>query len=153
MVALPNLSREHCWLFLERRCVPADQTTDKFYARLSRPRDASNAIDDVIDGSSHAAVIDDADLNAYRKQFPEHITKVKTLLRSEEFPCAVIAYNPGALSESLLEQFRTGLLSAKESSRGRQMMQMCRITSFEDVPDDFDKTLEAIAKAYPPPVK
>ncbi|MHB1424662.1 MAG: phosphate/phosphite/phosphonate ABC transporter substrate-binding protein [Gemmataceae bacterium] len=153
MVALPNLSREHCWLFLERRCVPADQTPEKFFSRLSRPRDAAYAIDDVIDGAIQAAVIDDADLNAYRKQFPEHFTKVKTLLRSEDFPCAVIAYNPGVLSDSLLDQFRTGLLAAKDNSRGRQMMQLCRITRFEDVPEDFDKTLEAIAKAYPPSSK
>jgi hypothetical protein len=33
------------------------------------------------------------------------------------------------------------------------MMQMCRITSFEDVPDDFEQMLADIAKAYPSPSK
>ncbi|MGH7226234.1 MAG: phosphate/phosphite/phosphonate ABC transporter substrate-binding protein [Gemmataceae bacterium] len=149
VVALPNLSREHCWLFLERRCVPSGQTAAKFFSRVSRPRDACYAIDDVIDGATGAAVIDDADLAAYRVRYPEYFAKVKVLLRSEAFPCAVIAYYPGTLNENLLEQFRAGMLAAKDSRQGRQMMQMCRITSFEPVPNDFDKMLDDIAKAYP----
>jgi hypothetical protein len=72
---------------------------------------------------------------------------------SEPFPCAVIAYCPGTLSEETLERFRAGLLAAKSSRHGRQMMQLCRITSFEEVPADFDRMLAAIAKAYPPPAK
>lgn len=153
VIGLPNLSREHCWLFLERRCTPANQTPDRFYSRISRPRDACYAIDDVIDGTLQATIIDDADLSAYRKQYPEFCNKVKSLIQSESFPCAVIAYYPGTLNENLLEQFRSGMLAAKDSRPGRQMMQLCRITSFEPVPEDFDKMLEDIAKAYPPPVK
>jgi ABC-type phosphate/phosphonate transport system substrate-binding protein len=153
VVALPNLSREHCWLYLERRCVPAGTTPEQFFGRVTRPRDANYAIDDVLDGLARAAVIDDTDLAAYRKQYPEYFAKLKDLRQSEAFPCAVIAYYPGTLSEGLLEQFRTGMLAAKSSRQGRQMMQMCRITSFEDVPDDFEQTLADIAKAYPPPSK
>lgn len=152
-VGLPNLSREHCWLFLERTCVPEGQTAEKFFARLSRPRDACYAIDDVIDGTLQAAVIDEADLNAYRKQYPDFFVKVKSLRRSAAFPCAVIAYYPGTLDENLLGQFRSGMLAAKDNLQGRQMMQLCRITRFEEVPDDFDKMLEDIARAYPPPAK
>lgn len=149
-VGVPNLSREHCWLFLERRCVSGEQLPEAFFSRVSRPRDACYAIDDVIDGSLHAAVIDDADLAEYRKQFPQFAGKVKSLLRSEPFPCAVIAYYPGTLDEHLLDQFRTGMLSAKDNQQGRHMMKLCRITRFQEVPEDFDKTLEEIAKAYPP---
>lgn len=152
-VGLPNLSREHCWLFLERRCTPSGQTPDKFFSRISRPRDPCYAIDDVIDGSLPAAVIDDADLSSYRKQYPEFFRKVKSLISSETFPCAVIAYHPGTLSEHSIEQFRNGMLAAKNTRPGRQMMQLCRITSFEEVPDNFDKMLQDIAKAYPPPAK
>jgi len=150
-IGMPALSREHCWLFLERRCVPAEQTPVTYFSRISRPRDACYAIDDVIDGTLQAAVIDDADLDAYRKQFPDFADKVKSLVLSEPFPCAVIAYYPGRLDEHMVVQFRSGMLSAKDNRQGRQMMQLCRITRFEEVPDDFDKTLEEIAKAYPPP--
>jgi ABC-type phosphate/phosphonate transport system substrate-binding protein len=153
IIALPSMSREHCWLFLERRCVPSGQTADNFFSRVNRPRDAAYALDDLIDGSVQAAVVDDAELTAYRKQYPKEFAKLKILRRSEAFPCAVIAYYPGTLSDGLLEQFRAGMLAAKDTRQGRQMMQLCRITSFEDVPEDFNKMLEAIAKAYPPPSK
>ena len=153
VIALPSLSREHCWLFLERRCVPEGQTPEKFFSRVSRPRDATYAIDDVLDGVAAAAIIDDADLLTYRQQSPEYFAKVKVLQQSETFPSAVIAYYPGNLSTDLLEQFRVGMLAAKDSRQGRQMMQMCRITSFEEVPDNFEQMLLAIAKAYPAPAK
>lgn len=151
VVALPYMSREHCRLFLERRCVPAGNSPAQFFSRVAIPRDATDAIDDVINGSAAAAIIDDGDLESYRSQYPEYFTKVKVLLQSEAFPCAVIAYYPGKLGQGLLDRFREGMLSAKDSRQGRQMMQLCRISSFEDVPDDFDKMLDDIAKAYPPP--
>jgi ABC-type phosphate/phosphonate transport system substrate-binding protein len=151
VVALPYLSKEHCWLFLERRCVPSGVKPEKFFVRIASPRDANYAIDDVIDGTAQAAVIDDADLSAYRKQYPQFFAKVKVLQESEQFPCAVIAYYPGTLSEDMIERFRSGMLAAKSSRQGRQMMQMVRISSFEEVPADFDRMLSEIAKAYPPP--
>jgi ABC-type phosphate/phosphonate transport system substrate-binding protein len=151
VVALPYMSREHCRLFLERRCVPAGANPAKFFSRLAIPRDATDAIDDVISGTTAAAVIDDGDLESYRGNYPEYFAKVKVLLQSEAFPCAVIAYYPGKLSQELLDRFREGMHSAKDSQQGRQMMQLCRISSFEDVPGDFEKMLTDIAKAYPPP--
>jgi ABC-type phosphate/phosphonate transport system substrate-binding protein len=153
VVAVPHLSREHCWLYLEHRCVPPGTTAAKFFGRVSMPRDAAYAIDDVIEGAAQAAVIDDADLTAYRKQYPQYSARVKDLKQSEPFPCAVIAYYPGTLSEELAERFRTGMLAAKSSRQGRQMMQMCRITSFEEVPADFEQMLSDIVMAYPPPTK
>ena len=151
VVALPYMSREHCRLFLERRCVPAGASPAKFFSRLAIPRDATDAIDDVISGTTAAAVIDDGDLESYRGNYPEYFAKVKVLLQSEAFPCAVIAYYPGKLSQELLDRFREGMQSAKDSRQGRQMMQLCRISSFEDVPGDFVKMLTDNAKAYPPP--
>jgi ABC-type phosphate/phosphonate transport system substrate-binding protein len=151
VVALPYMSREHCRLFMDRRCVPAGNSPSQFFSRVAIPRNATDAIDDVIAGSAAAAVIDDGDLESYRSQYPECFAKVKVLLQSEAFPCAVIAYYPGKLSQEMLDRFREGMLSAKEGRQGRQMMQLCRISSFEDLPDDFNKMLADIAKAYPPP--
>jgi ABC-type phosphate/phosphonate transport system substrate-binding protein len=151
VVALPYMSREHCRLFLERRCVPAGSGPAQFFSRIAIPRDATDAIDDVLAGSAAAAVIDDCDLESYCSQYPEYFAKVRVLLQSEAFPCAVIVYYPGKLSQTQLDRFREGMLSARDSRQGRQLMQLCRISSFEDVPDDFDKMLADIAKAYPPP--
>lgn len=151
VVAMPHLSKEHCWLYLERRCVPAGSKADKYFQRITTPRDATFALDDVIDGKVQAAVIDDADLTSYRKRYPDYFAKVKSLQQSEQFPCAVIAYYPGTLSEGMLERFRDGMMAAKASKQGRQMMQLVRISSFEELPEDFEQMLKDIAKAYPPP--
>lgn len=150
VVALPYMSREHCRLFLERRCVAAGSCPAKFFSRVAIPRDATDAIDNVIAGAAAAAVIDDGDLESYRSHYPDYFAKVKVLLQSEAFPCAVIAYYPGKLSQTLLDRFRSGMLSATDTRQGRQMMQLTRISRFEDVPDDFDKMLDDIVKAYPP---
>ncbi len=153
VLALPHMSREHCRLFLERRCVADGQTPETFFGRVSVPRDACYAIDDVIDGAAQAAVIDDTDLAAYRARYPEYFAKVKVLRKSEAFPCTVIACYPGKLGAERSERFRSGMLAAKSNRQGRQMLQLCRITSFEEVPDNFDQTLRDIAQAYPPPTK
>ncbi len=153
VVALPYMSREHCWLYLQRRCVLPGTTPENFFGRVSTPRDACYAIDDVIDGSAQAAVIDDTELTAYRTRYPEYFAKVRVLQQSEAFPCAVIGYYPGKIGEELVERFRAGLLAAKASRQGRQTLQMCRITSFEDVSPDYEQMLTDIAKAYPPPRK
>ena len=150
VVALPYMSREHCRLFLERRCLHTGYSPANFFSRLAVPRDAGDAIDDVLAGTAAAAVIDDGDLESYRSQYPDYFAKVKVLLHSEPFPCAVIAYYPGKLSQAQLDRFREGMRSAKDSQQGRQMMQLCRISCFEDVPADFDNMLDDIAKAYPP---
>ena len=34
---------------------------------------------------------------------------------------------------------------------GKRMLSLCRMTAFENVPDDYDALLIAIVKAYPPP--
>lgn len=151
VIALPYMSREHCRLFLERRCVPAGTSSAKFFSRVAIPRDATDAIDDVISGKAAAAIIDDGDLESYSSKYPEYFAQVKVLMQSEAFPCAVIAYYPGKLSQALLDRFREGMQTAKDSRQGRQMMQLCRISSFEDVPEDFEKMLTEITKAYPPP--
>jgi hypothetical protein len=56
------------------------------------------------------------------------------------------------LPEGLLERFREGMIAAKDTTRGRQLLELCRITRFEAPPADYEHMLTEIAKAYPPPV-
>jgi ABC-type phosphate/phosphonate transport system substrate-binding protein len=154
-VALPRLSRQHCLLFLERHCVPSGSTPEQCFARVTAPGSAEDALDDVVDGAVQAAVIDDADLEAYQKDKPARAAKLKALMQSEPFPCAVlvIASYPGALDERLLERFRAGMIDAKSTDRGRQFLKLCRVAGFEAPPADLEQTLADIARAYPPPAE
>jgi ABC-type phosphate/phosphonate transport system substrate-binding protein len=152
-VGLPRLSREHCRLFLERRCCKEGCTPAKFYGEVSNPPDAEDALDTVVDGKLDAAVIDGTALENFRQLKPGRAAKLKILQQSEPFPSAVVAYQAGGLAETLLERFRQGMINARGTRHGRQLLEMCRITAFEAVPTDYEQLLASIVKAYPPPTR
>jgi hypothetical protein len=41
------------------------------------------------------------------------------------------------------------MLSAKDNPRNGAIMKLCQISAFEPVPDDYDRMLADILKAYP----
>jgi ABC-type phosphate/phosphonate transport system substrate-binding protein len=149
-VALPADSREHCRLFFDRRCVAPGCCPEKFFGKVHYPRDVEEALDDLVDGKTDALVVDGLTHEAYQKLKPGRAARLRTLLRSEAFPAAVVAYHPGSLSEDLLARFRDGLLAASSSRRGQRLLEMCKITAFRIVPDNYEDMLKDIAKAYPP---
>jgi ABC-type phosphate/phosphonate transport system substrate-binding protein len=150
-LAMPRLSREHCRLFLERRCCKADETLENSFKPLTITIDPEEALDAVVDGTARAAVVDEVELEAYQKLKPGRYAKLKKLLESERFPCAVVAYNDGRLPESQLKMFRDGMIASKNNRRGKDLLELCRITGFEAIPADYEQTLTDIVKAYPLP--
>jgi ABC-type phosphate/phosphonate transport system substrate-binding protein len=152
-VGLPRLSRDHCRLFLERRCCKEGCTPARFYGEVSNPQDPEDALDAVVDGKLDGAVIDLVALENFRKLKPGRAARLKILQQSEPFPSAVIAYQLGGLAEGLLDRFRQGMISARSTRHGRQLLEMCRITAFEAVPSDYEELLVSIVKAYPPPTR
>ena len=79
--------------------------------------------------------------------------RLKVIQNSEVFPTACIAYRKGALDEAVLKKFKDGMVSANKNDRGRSLMGQWQITGFEAVPDDYDRTIADILKAYPAPVE
>ncbi len=150
-IALPRLSREHCRLFLERRCERHGCKPDGCFQGVTATGDVDEALDAVVDGQTAAAIVDESALAAYGKLKPGRRNKLRTLQASEPFPCAVIAYVPGALPENLLDRFRDGMIGAKHNPKGRKLLELCRISRFEAVPGDYEQMLNDIARAYPPP--
>ena len=53
-LALSKLTREHCRLFLERRCVQGGQPLDKWFSKVSTPRTPEDALDDVAENTAQA---------------------------------------------------------------------------------------------------
>jgi ABC-type phosphate/phosphonate transport system substrate-binding protein len=150
-LAMCRQCREHCRLFLERRCEACGKCPLKFFAKIETPTDAEDALDDVVDGVVDAALVDGAALDRYKRVKADRFTKLKTAVQSEPFPPAVIAYKPGVLSDETLARFRNGLITANQNPKGKQLLNMCRINCFQAVPTDYEEMLLAIAKAYPPP--
>ncbi len=152
-MAMPRLAREHSRLFLERRCVRPGMPMDRWFDKVSTPRTDQDALDEVAENVAQATVVDDVELAAYRNKFPKTAVRLRVLLESETFPCAVIAYQPGGMDEETLKRLRVGMIAAKTTERGRKLMNLCRITGFEEVPDGYEQNLIDIVKAYPPPAK
>jgi ABC-type phosphate/phosphonate transport system substrate-binding protein len=150
-LALPETSKEHCRLFLKHRCVLPGKAPETFYRSITTPFDTEEALDNVVDGLDHAAVVDAVEWIGYQKNKPGAARRLRVLLESEPFPCGVVAYYPGALTESQLTRFREGMIKAHSTPRGRQLLHLSRLTAIEGVPEDYDKALTAILEAYPPP--
>ncbi len=152
VLALPHMSREHCHLYVERRCAGGADPR-KYFSEVCVPPQAESALDDVVEGSAQATVVDRAALDDYQKRKPARCSRLRVLSQSETFPAAVVAYRPGTLDGATLQRFRAGLLDAHRNPRGKDLLKLCRITRFEDVPVDYDGLLADIARAYPPPAK
>jgi ABC-type phosphate/phosphonate transport system substrate-binding protein len=143
-------TREHCHLFLERKCT---QCPAKFFAEVATPADFEDALDAIVDGTSDATVIDGSCLETYAQRKPGRFARLKTLVQSEPFPWAVVVCNPANFDEATQKRFREGMLNATQTKKGQQLLTLCRITGFEKVPADYEKELKEIAKTYPAPAK
>jgi ABC-type phosphate/phosphonate transport system substrate-binding protein len=152
-VALPRDGRDHCRLYLDRRCVPPGVDPAAFYRRVARPSDTAGALDDVAAGRLHAAVVDAAALDRYAGANPGRARQLRIVQQSEAFPPGVIACDRGRLPAAEFQKWRQALLGAKDSPRGRQTLQLLKLATFEAPAADFDEALQAIAKAYPAPAR
>ena len=150
VAALPRSNREHCRLFFERRCVKSGSEPASFFTQVTTPADAEDALDAVVDGKAHAAVVDAVALASYRKVKPGRARRLKTLLESEPFPCGVIAYQSGKLDARTVQRLRSGLITAKDNRRSKQIMEMLGLTAFENAPASYVRQLTAIARSFPP---
>jgi hypothetical protein len=53
--------------------------------------------------------------------------------------------------EAALNRFREGLKKADSTAIGRQLLILWQMTTFEEVPADYEGILDHIGKVYPPP--
>ncbi len=149
VLAMPQGSRDHCYMFLERACAHLGVKPAHLFARTTVPANSEDALDDVVDGDADAVVVDALAFDRFQQRKPGRASELKVLAESEIFPAAVIAYHPGALSEQQLNQFRAGMLAANRTPIGRQLMTLWKLTGFVPVPEDYQQTLANILKAYP----
>lgn len=147
-LCMPLHSRCHCELFLERGC---GGDVKRFCSRFERPNNSEDALDDVVDGRFDAVLLDEVALESYERRKPARAKLLKVIQKSEAFPPSVVAYRPGRTEASQLKQFQDGMLKSHETVLGRHLMMLWRMTSFERVPDDLDRQLDEILKAYPAP--
>src|SRR5262245_25944476 len=140
--------REHNRLFADKG---AGGDARKFFAKVNPTSNSEMALDDVLRGKVEAAIVDNSTMESYREIQPGRFKRLKVIAQSEPFPSSVIVYRQGGLSDAVLEKFKTGMLKANDSDKGRDMMANFNIVSFAAPPADYAKQLEEIRKAYPAP--
>lgn len=150
-IALPKKSKEPARLFLENVSAKAGGDLKSFFKEITSPPNPEKALDDLVAGKVDAVVADKVAVEFYQRIKPGVFGRLKVLQTSEPFPPGVIAYKKGALSDALLDRFKKGMLKANKSERGQDLMANWNITSFEPVPADYARDLEAILKSYPAP--
>jgi ABC-type phosphate/phosphonate transport system substrate-binding protein len=150
-VAVPIGSRGHCYLFLERRCCLAGNKPEKFFKKVTAPADAPAALEDLADGLIGGAVVERGAFEDYCRAWPKRAAQLQVLLQSETFPAGVLVYHARKLPAEIVRRVREGLLNAKRTREGKDLLDMCRMNGFENPPADYQQALEDIARAYPEP--
>lgn len=150
-VALPRTNREHCNVFLDRRCQNCGLSPKDYFGAVAGTPDIEEAFETVLEGKADAAVVDDNLLEYYRWLKPGRCAKLRSVVQSEAFPGGVLAYQPGAIDDDLVQRLRESLLSAHQNRRGQQLLKMCRIASFRPSDAAYEQLLTDILKSYPPP--
>lgn len=148
-LALPEGSGAHVRLFLDRQSQATGKKSETFFAQILGADSVEDALDDLVDGKVHATATDLSALDAYKRRKPGRYSQLKEIVRSQPFPPAIVAYQPGVLDEAALLRFRQGLLRAGETNRGQTFLTLFRLTGFEAVPLDLDRVLAESRKSYP----
>jgi ABC-type phosphate/phosphonate transport system substrate-binding protein len=151
-LAFAYRSKEPCRVFLDRSCGECGQANPKaFFKQITTPANVEAALDDVCGGTVEATIVDDVSLECYEQIKPGCFARLKVIKDSPLFPAGVIAYRHGALDEEMLRRFRDGMSNANKTERGRELMNLFKITAFEPVPADYNQVQADFVKAYPAP--
>ena len=150
-LAISRGTREHCRLFLDKYCRKEGHEPKHFFAKISTPPNPEDSLDKVFEDEVKATVVDNVALESYKRRKPGRFEQLQPILISEVFPTGVVAYRPGSIDADTLKRFREGMATANQNALGRQLMTLWKLTAFEPVPADYEKTLTDIVKAYPPP--
>jgi len=148
-LAIPAHTPEPCRLFLERQCQNPDMNLESFFSKVKHPDNVEVALDDLVDGVVDSVVVDEMAIRSYERRKPGRFAKLKEIVKSPQFPAAVVVYLPKRWNKEELKTIRDALLDAHKNPEGRQLLTLWRLTGFEPVPDDFEQNLKAIRQTFP----
>jgi ABC-type phosphate/phosphonate transport system substrate-binding protein len=150
-IAMPQSSEGQLSLFLDRLASQTGTPADRYFSRITQPKNVEDAIDDVVDGAVQAAVVDRAGLEAYKRRKPGRFQQLREVTHSAAFPSPVVAGYDSKLNASTVQKVVDGLLNANQNDRGQRLLEMFKLTGFQKTPADFDQLLASTRKNYPPP--
>ncbi len=150
-LVIPETGQHFLNLYVQREAQAQGKDLKSFFSKVVSRDNTEDALDDVVDGTVQAAVVDRAALEAYKERKPGRFRQLKEVAHSQPFPPAVVAYNDQALDEATRERFKDGLLKAGSKEKGAMILTLFRLTGFVPIPEDFGRVLAQTREAYPPP--
>lgn len=150
-IAIPAHSRKHCLLFIEELCKEHGAKTNAFFRKIITPETIDEALDDLVDGTIDAVVVDNVSLESFKRQKPGRFAQLRVLKQSGDFPASPVVFCRGQFDEDTLRKFREGLLNANQNPLGKHLLTLWKLTAFEAVPKDYQETLTRVSKHYPAP--
>ena len=150
-IDFPLMSKEHTRVFVSK--YGTDNAGKTVFKNIVHSDNYFGAIDEVgKGGKADAIALDSIFLEFYKKEAgPRFAKNLRVLSASIEFPPAVIVYKEGALKAATVDQFKTGLIKAKDDPDGAGLMRDWSIDGFVAPPDNYQKMLDASLKEFPVP--
>ncbi len=148
-VAVPRGSKAHCEMFLERvrEGVPACDCCPIKGNDLT----PLEALCEVANGRSDAALVDVSALLALEKELPAAAKKLRVLQKSPELPSAVIVYRKEALKDGAVDRIRKGLVESVNTSSGKMLAMFWQLKGFALVTSEYNAKVDECLKRYPAP--
>jgi ABC-type phosphate/phosphonate transport system substrate-binding protein len=150
-LALPRMGQGYGRLFVAAQSRLAGQDPNAFLAHIDSFEDAETPLDDVVDETQQAAVVDRLSLEAYQRRKPGRFARLKQLSESPPMPPALIAYYDGNLDPETVTYLRDDLTQAHEQIQGEQLLMLFRLTRFAPPSPDFERVLADTRNTYPEP--
>jgi ABC-type phosphate/phosphonate transport system substrate-binding protein len=150
-LSIPATGQDFLRLFVDAEGQAAGQKTETFFSKITTPASVDAALDNVVDGVVQVAVADRSAIEVYKQQKPGRFKQLKSIAHSQPFPPPVIAYFDKGLDAARRQRFEQGLVNASKNAKGKLMLALFHLTSFETVPNDFATVLEKFRKNYPAP--
>jgi ABC-type phosphate/phosphonate transport system substrate-binding protein len=150
-LALPRMGEGYGRLFVAAQGRVAGQDPGALLGHIDTFEDAETPLDDVVDETDQAAVVDRLSLEAYERRKPGRFARLKMLSESKPMPPALIAYYDGNLDPATVTRLRNDLIKAREQEQGEHLLMLFRLTSFAAPSPDFERVLADTRKIYPAP--
>jgi ABC-type phosphate/phosphonate transport system substrate-binding protein len=150
-VALPHGIHQTARLFAERQCQCVEDKPSDQFREITTPINAETALHELCDGKVQSAIVDTSGLRCFEERYPARYKRLRIVDESPAFPMTVVAVRDGGVEANIIHRFETGMLKAKTTLIGRQLIALMQCGGFETVPADYDRQLDDIARQFPAP--
>jgi ABC-type phosphate/phosphonate transport system substrate-binding protein len=150
-LALPRMGQGYGRLFVAAQSRVAGQDPSALLGHIESFENVETPLDDVVDETGQAAVVDRLGLEAYQRRKPGRFARLKKLSESPPMPPALIAYYDGNLDQQTVTRLRDDLTKAHKQLQGELLLMLFRLTRFAPPSPDLERVLADTRKAYPAP--